>query len=93
MDQEIPDYDMDSEDENWVSDQSKKMEISPLKFEEMMDRLEKGSGQQVQSWWFFANAYWIASVGQFSIYSIKIFLIEFNVNIIRRKRKTNLFVY
>ncbi|KAK3105710.1 hypothetical protein FSP39_003940 [Pinctada imbricata] len=47
MDQEIPDYDMDSEDENWVSEQSKKMEVSPVKFEEMMDRLEKGSGQQV----------------------------------------------
>lgn len=47
MEQEIPDYDMDSEDEGWVEQQSKKMEISPLKFEEMMDRLEKGSGQQV----------------------------------------------
>lgn len=47
MEQEIPDYDMDSEDESWVEHQSKKMEISPLKFEEMMDRLEKGSGQQV----------------------------------------------
>lgn len=49
MEQEIPDYDMDSEDEGWVDQQSKKMEISPLKFEEMMDRLEKGSGQQVKS--------------------------------------------
>lgn len=47
MDQEIPDYDMDSEDESWVNEQKKKMEINPLKFEEMMDRLEKGSGQQV----------------------------------------------
>lgn len=47
MDQEIPDYDMDSEDESWVNEQSKKMEIAPVKFEEMMDRLEKGSGQQV----------------------------------------------
>ncbi|XP_048728028.2 enhancer of polycomb homolog 1-like isoform X2 [Ostrea edulis] len=47
MDQEIPDYDMDSEDESWVNEQTKKMEINPLKFEEMMDRLEKGSGQQV----------------------------------------------
>lgn len=47
IEQEIPDYDMDSEDESWVEHQSKKMEISPLKFEEMMDRLEKGSGQQV----------------------------------------------
>lgn len=47
MEQEIPDYDLDSEDESWLNEQSKKMEITPLKFEEMMDRLEKGSGQQV----------------------------------------------
>lgn len=47
MDQEIPDYDMDSEDESWLNEQAKKMEITPLKFEEMLDRLEKGSGQQV----------------------------------------------
>jgi len=47
MDQEIPDYDMDSEDEAWLNEQAKKMEITALKFEEMMDRLEKGSGQQV----------------------------------------------
>lgn len=57
MDQEIPDYDMDSEDDSWLNEQSKKMEITPSKFEEMMDRLEKGSGQQVGlfillSWWF-----------------------------------------
>lgn len=47
MDQEIPDYDMDSEDECWLNEQAKKMEITPIKFEEMLDRLEKGSGQQV----------------------------------------------
>ncbi|XP_041371750.1 enhancer of polycomb homolog 1-like [Gigantopelta aegis] len=47
MDQEIPDYDMDSDDDSWLKEQVKKMEITPLKFEEMMDRLEKGSGQQV----------------------------------------------
>ncbi|CAL1546785.1 unnamed protein product [Lymnaea stagnalis] len=47
MDQEIPDYDMDSDDDSWLNEQSKKMEITPIKFEEMMDRLEKGSGQQV----------------------------------------------
>ncbi|KAH7951848.1 hypothetical protein HPB52_014049 [Rhipicephalus sanguineus] len=46
MDQDIPDYDMDSEDEKWLTQQAKKMEINPLQFEEMMDRLEKGSGQQ-----------------------------------------------
>ncbi|KAL8622020.1 hypothetical protein ACOMHN_035548 [Nucella lapillus] len=49
MEQEIPDYDLDSEDEVWLEEQTKKMEISSLKFEEMMDRLEKGSGQQVVS--------------------------------------------
>ena len=48
MDQEIPDYDMDSEDECWVNKQAKKMEVSYLQFEKMMDRLEKGSGQQVK---------------------------------------------
>ncbi len=31
MDQEIPDYDMDSEDEHWLNKQTKKMEVSPLK--------------------------------------------------------------
>ena len=49
MDQEIPDYDMDSEDEQWMNKQARKMEITPLQFENMMDRLEKGSGQQVLS--------------------------------------------
>jgi len=49
MDQEIPDYDLDSEDETWLDDQSKKLDITSIKFEEMMDRLEKGSGQQVVS--------------------------------------------
>ena len=47
MDQEIPDYDMDSEDEQWLNKQAKKMEVTPLKFENMLDRLEKGSGQTV----------------------------------------------
>lgn len=47
MDQEIPDYDLDSEDEAWLTKQTKKMEVTPLQFENMMDRLEKGSGQQV----------------------------------------------
>lgn len=53
MDQDIPDYDMDSEDEKWLTQQAKKMEINPLQFEEMMDRLEKGSGQQVGGYAFF----------------------------------------
>ncbi|XP_021962827.1 enhancer of polycomb homolog 1 isoform X2 [Folsomia candida] len=47
METDIPDYDMDSEDENWVTSQSGKLELNPEKFEEMMDRLEKGSGQTV----------------------------------------------
>lgn len=38
---------MDSEDEIFVNKLKKKLEISPLQFEEMIDRLEKGSGQQV----------------------------------------------
>ncbi|MBN3278977.1 EPC1 protein, partial [Polyodon spathula] len=47
LDAEQPDYDMDSEDEAFVNKLKKKMEISPLQFEEMIDRLEKGSGQQL----------------------------------------------
>lgn len=47
MDTEQPDYDLDSEDETFVNKLKKKMEISALQFEEMIDRLEKGSGQQV----------------------------------------------
>nr|KAH0807890.1 hypothetical protein GEV33_014902 [Tenebrio molitor] len=47
MEQDIPDYDMDSEDERWLQSQAQRLELSPLKFEEMMDRLEKSSGQTV----------------------------------------------
>ncbi|XP_022243392.1 enhancer of polycomb homolog 1-like isoform X2 [Limulus polyphemus] len=47
VDHDIPDYDMDSDDERWLTQQAKKMEVTPLQFEEMMDRLEKSSGQQV----------------------------------------------
>ena len=46
MDQEVPDYDMDSDDDDWLKQQSK-LEVDSLKFETMMDRLEKGSGQTV----------------------------------------------
>ncbi|XP_066573838.1 enhancer of polycomb homolog 1 isoform X2 [Amia ocellicauda] len=46
LDAEQPDYDLDSEDEAFVNKLKKKMEITPLQFEEMIDRLEKGSGQQ-----------------------------------------------
>jgi len=47
MEQDIPDYDMDSEDEKWIGVQAEKLVITPLQFEEMMDRLEKNSGQTV----------------------------------------------
>ncbi|MEE6467100.1 hypothetical protein FKM82_007140 [Ascaphus truei] len=46
LDAEQPDYDMDSEDDAFVNKLKKTMDISPLQFEEMIDRLEKGSGQQ-----------------------------------------------
>lgn len=47
MEQDIPDYDMDEEDENWVKKQAQAFDLTPFKFEIMMDRLEKGSGQKV----------------------------------------------
>lgn len=46
-DQDIPDYDLDSEDEEWLQEHTRKGELlplDPLQFEEMMDRLEKASG-------------------------------------------------
>ncbi|XP_070285146.1 enhancer of polycomb homolog 1 isoform X1 [Myotis yumanensis] len=46
LDAEQPDYDLDSEDEVFVNKLKKIMDICPLQFEEMIDRLEKGSGQQ-----------------------------------------------
>ncbi|XP_053293397.1 enhancer of polycomb homolog 1 isoform X1 [Pleuronectes platessa] len=49
LDTEQPDYDLDSEDEVFLIKLKKKMEISFLQFEEMIDRLEKGSGQQAVS--------------------------------------------
>lgn len=42
-----PDYDLDSEDEVFIIKLKKRMEVGALQFEEMIDRLEKGSGQQV----------------------------------------------
>lgn len=47
MEQDIPDYDMDSADEEWVCSQSRRLDLTPYKFEQMMDRLEKSSGQTV----------------------------------------------
>ncbi|KAM6977497.1 enhancer of polycomb homolog 1 [Aplochiton taeniatus] len=49
LDTEQPDFDLDSEDEAFVNKLKKKMEITALQFEEMIDRLEKGSGQQLVS--------------------------------------------
>lgn len=42
---------MDSEDEAFVNRLKKKMEVGALQFEQMIDRLEKGSGQQVLLFW------------------------------------------
>lgn len=47
LEQDIPDYDMDSADESWVNSQLRRLDLTPLKFEQMMDRLEKSSGQTV----------------------------------------------
>ncbi|MEQ2188677.1 hypothetical protein GOODEAATRI_017467, partial [Goodea atripinnis] len=49
LDTEQPDYDLDLDDEAFVNKLKKKMDISYLQFEEMIDRLEKGSGQQVSA--------------------------------------------
>ncbi|KAG7467333.1 hypothetical protein MATL_G00152240 [Megalops atlanticus] len=46
LDNEQPDYDMDSEDETLLNRLNRKMEIKPLQFETMMDRLEKASVDQ-----------------------------------------------
>lgn len=47
MDTDIPDYDMDAADEVWVDSQQRRLDLTPLKFEQMMDKLEKSSGQTV----------------------------------------------
>ncbi|CAF4742602.1 unnamed protein product [Pieris macdunnoughi] len=44
--QETPEYDIDSEDERWLK-QQRHPELTELKFEQMMDKLEKSSGQTV----------------------------------------------
>lgn len=49
LEEEIPDYDLDEEDEEWLSAQTKERPLSPTHFERMMDRLEKGSGNTVLS--------------------------------------------
>uniref|UniRef100_A0A6I8QQR7 Enhancer of polycomb homolog n=1 Tax=Xenopus tropicalis TaxID=8364 RepID=A0A6I8QQR7_XENTR len=47
LDYEQPDYDMDSEDETLLNRLNRKMEIKPLQFEIMIDRLEKASSNQL----------------------------------------------
>lgn len=47
LDSEQPDYDMDSEDETLLNRLNRKMELKPLQFEVMVDRLEKASANQV----------------------------------------------
>uniref|UniRef100_A0A672SKU8 Enhancer of polycomb homolog n=1 Tax=Sinocyclocheilus grahami TaxID=75366 RepID=A0A672SKU8_SINGR len=47
LDNELPDYDMDSEDETLLNRLNRKMELKPVQFETMMDRLEKASTNQV----------------------------------------------
>ncbi|XP_007230719.3 enhancer of polycomb homolog 1b isoform X1 [Astyanax mexicanus] len=47
LDTEQPDYDLDADDEMFVNRLKKKLEVGALQFEEMIDRLEKGSGQQL----------------------------------------------
>uniref|UniRef100_A0A8C8DA03 Enhancer of polycomb homolog n=1 Tax=Oncorhynchus tshawytscha TaxID=74940 RepID=A0A8C8DA03_ONCTS len=47
LDNEQPDYDMDSEDETLLNRLNRKMEIKPIQFETMVDRLEKASTNQL----------------------------------------------
>ncbi|XP_076837540.1 enhancer of polycomb homolog 1b isoform X2 [Brachyhypopomus gauderio] len=47
LDTEQPDYDLDVDDEAFITKLRKKMDLGALQFEEMIDRLEKGSGQQL----------------------------------------------
>ncbi|KAL2085815.1 hypothetical protein ACEWY4_019135 [Coilia grayii] len=47
LDAEQPDYDLDSEDEACMQQLQKRMELGAMQFEEMIERLEKGSGQQL----------------------------------------------
>lgn len=48
IEEDVPDYDMDSEDEAWLEQQKDLLhELTAFKFEEMMDKLEKCSGQHV----------------------------------------------
>ncbi|XP_022232748.2 uncharacterized protein LOC111081111 [Drosophila obscura] len=46
LDTEVPDYDMDKADMEWLN-QQERLELTELKFEQLMDLLEKSSGQTV----------------------------------------------
>uniref|UniRef100_A0A3Q4BF45 Enhancer of polycomb homolog n=1 Tax=Mola mola TaxID=94237 RepID=A0A3Q4BF45_MOLML len=49
LDPEQPEYDLDSEDEMLLGRLNRKMEIKPVQFETMVDRLEKASTHQLVS--------------------------------------------
>jgi len=50
FDEEVPEYDLDSEDEEWLKNFNKKKELlTPFKFEQCLDQLERNSGNQVVS--------------------------------------------
>lgn len=47
FDEEVPEYDMDTEDEEWLRNFNKKKELlTPLRFEQLLDQLERNSGNQ-----------------------------------------------
>lgn len=45
FEQDMPEYNMDSDDEQWLSEMKQHLNINELKFEEMIDCLEKSSSQ------------------------------------------------
>ena len=47
IDKNLPDYDIDSEDELWLTQQREVLNIDTLKFEEIIECLERNSGQHV----------------------------------------------
>ncbi|KAI5696990.1 hypothetical protein M8J75_003486 [Diaphorina citri] len=49
LEQDIPEYDIDSEDEEWLRSQAKSIDLPNAKFEEMVDRLERNSDHTVVS--------------------------------------------
>jgi len=47
IEQNLPEYDIDSEDEEWLATQGEVLKLTPMRFEEIIELLEKSSGQQV----------------------------------------------